>query len=173
MVSVSQAVYRLKRVPPRRIAGLVGRYALRSARSRARRWHLQRNRGELSDMELRRALRGVQSDVAFARFVERFFVQPEAARTTAKAIAARHPELAARTHDKAQEALDHIVDLLGSGPTQLGERIDWQCDFKTGFTWPIDVLGYDQDGLRLGNPCDVKVPWELSRCHHWVTLGRA
>ena len=127
----------------------------------------------LACCRLRRALRGVQSDVAFARFVERFFVQPEAARTTAKAIAARHPELAARTHDKAQEALDHIVDLLGSGPTQLGERIDWQCDFKTGFTWPIDVLGYDQDGLRLGNPCDAARESLGNRaCRHAVDPGR-
>ncbi|HEY1293195.1 MAG TPA: alginate lyase family protein, partial [Chloroflexota bacterium] len=23
------------------------------------------------------------------------------------------------------------------------------------------------------DPCDIKVPWELSRCHHWVALGRA
>jgi Heparinase II/III-like protein/Heparinase II/III N-terminus len=66
-----------------------------------------------------------------------------------------------------------VVDLLGSGPTQLGHRIDWHRDFKSGTDWRRDVLADDHDYLRLGEPCDVKVPWELSRCHHWMTLGRA
>jgi uncharacterized heparinase superfamily protein len=69
--------------------------------------------------------------------------------------------------------LNHVVDLLGSGPVQLGEHIDWHRDFKTGIVWPPDVLADDQDYLRLHESCDVKMPWELSRCHHWVTLGRA
>src|SRR5205823_2541577 len=46
-------------------------------------------------------------------------------------------------------------------------------DFKAGISWPLNTLADDQDYLRLGEPCDVKLPWELSRCHHWVTLGRA
>ena len=44
---------------------------------------------------------------------------------------------------------------------------------RSASAWPRDVLADDQDGLRLDEPCDIKVPWELSRCHHWVTLGRA
>src|SRR5204863_6182940 len=49
MISVRQAVYRLKRVPPRRLPEVVGRFAWREARARARRWHIEHNRGELSD----------------------------------------------------------------------------------------------------------------------------
>ncbi len=173
MVSVSEAVYRLKRVPPRRLPGVVGRYAWRTARARARRWRIEHNRGELSDAQLYRALGATTPEQAFAGFVSRFFVDPAEARRRAAALAEARPDLAARVRAKAQEALDHVVDLLGSGPVNLGGRIDWHRDFKVGTAWPPDVLADDQDYLRLGEACDVKMPWELSRCHHWVTLGRA
>jgi hypothetical protein len=173
MVSVSEAVYRLKRVPPRRLPGVVGRYAWRTARARARRWTIQRNRGELPDAALRRSLKATTPDDAFAGFVSRFFVDPPEARRRAEVLARERPELAARTRLGADQVLNHVVDLLGSGPRELGPRIDWHRDFKTGIAWPRDILADDQDYLRLGEPCDVKMPWELSRCHHWVTLGRA
>jgi len=173
VVSVSDAVYRLKRVPPRRLPGVVGRYALRTARARARRWRVEHNRGELSEAQLRRALRGAPPEQAFASFVARFFVDPAEAHRRAAALAEARPDLAQRVRYHAQHALDHVVDLLGSGPVKLGEHIDWHCDFKVGIGWPPDVLADDQDYLRLGEACDVKMPWELSRCHHWVTLGRA
>jgi heparinase II/III-like protein len=159
-LSLEDAVYRLRRIPPRRLPALVGRYALRAARHRARRWHFLRTRGELSD-------------AALTRFLERFFVDPREARMRAHAIAERHPHLAERTRQQAELALRHVFDLLGSGPTHLGERIDWHTDFKTGIGFVRDGLEEDHDSLRLDEACDVKVPWELSRCHHWVTLGRA
>jgi uncharacterized heparinase superfamily protein len=173
VVTVEEAVYRLKRVPPRRLPQVVGRYALRLARGRARRWQIQRHRGELSDGELRRALRGATVERAFDAFVRRFFVDPAEARRRAAALAQAHPRHAERTRAAAALALEHVTDLLGSGPVALGARIDWHADFKTGITWPRDVLSDDQDYLRLNEPCDVKMPWELSRCHHWVALGRA
>ncbi|HEY3063331.1 MAG TPA: heparinase II/III family protein [Chloroflexota bacterium] len=172
-VTVSGALARLRRTPPRRLPGVAGRYALRTARQHARRWHIQRNRGELSDLALHRALGGSIPEQAFDAFVKRFFVDPVEARQRAQALVGAYPELAQRTRQAADQALDHIVDLLGSGPTQLGERIDWHIDFKVGIGWPPSVLADDQDYLRLGEPCDVKMPWELSRCHHWVALGRA
>ena len=173
MVSVREAVSGLRRVPPRRLPGVVGRYAWRAARTRARRWRIEHNRGELSEAALLRALGTTAPGSAFAGFLSRFFVDPARARGTAQALFQAQPELAKRTRDHAELALSHVVDLLGSGPVPLGERIDWHTDFKTGIGWPRDVLADDQDYLRLGEPCDVKMPWELSRCHHWVTLGRA
>jgi hypothetical protein len=171
--TLNEVVYRLRRVPPRRLPLVVGRYAWRVARARTRRWRIQHNRGELSDPKLRRALGAVSPDEAFAGFVRRFFVDPAEARQRAAVLAQAHPQLAQRTREAADRALAHIVDLLGSGPVQLGERIDWHRDFKVGLAWKPDVLGDDQDHLRLDEPCDVKMPWELSRCHHWVTMGRA
>jgi Heparinase II/III-like protein/Heparinase II/III N-terminus len=173
MISVQDALVRLRRTPPRRLPVVVGRYALRTARTRTRRWRLQRHRGELPDSALLRSLGEVAPEVAFERFVQRFFVQPLDAHRCAQALAAAYPHLAERTRKAADAAVEHIVDLLGSGPVALGQRIDWHTDFKTNLSWPRDVLADDQDYLRLGEPCDVKVPWELSRCHHWVSLGRA
>ncbi|MCA1647780.1 MAG: heparinase II/III family protein [Chloroflexi bacterium] len=173
MVTIGEAVYRLKRVPPRHLPGVVGRYAWRTARTRARRWRIEHNRGELSDRQFYQALGATSPERAFADFGSRFFVDPAAARQRAAALAEARPHLAARTRQKAQDALDHVIDLLGSGPVNLGERIDWHRDFKVGIGWPRDVLADDQNYLRLDEPCDVKMPWELSRCQHWVTLGRA
>src|SRR6266542_137125 len=173
MISVQDALVRLRRTPPRRLPLVVGRYALRTARTRTRRWQLQRQRGELPDAALLRSLGGVAPEAAFEGFLQRFFVQPEEARRRAAALAHSHPHLAERTRQTADAAVAHVVDLLGSGPIALGQRIDWHTDFKVGLSWPRDVLADDQDYLRLGEPCDVKVPWELSRCHHWVALGRA
>ena len=56
---------------------------------------------------------------------------------------------------------------------QLGPEIDWHADFKTGLRWPHDRLADDIDLHQMGQPSDIKVPWELSRCHQWVALGRA
>jgi hypothetical protein len=173
MISVSEAVYRLRRVPARRLPGVVGRYALRTARTKARRWRIEHNRGELHDAALHRALGGTSVEDAFAGFIRRFFIDPSTAPGIARALAEAYPGHAQRTRQAAEDALNHIVDLLGSGPVPLGERIDWHRDFKTGLAWPRNVLADDQDYLRLHEPCDVKMPWELSRCHHWVTLGRA
>ncbi|MGI9146229.1 MAG: heparinase II/III domain-containing protein [Chloroflexota bacterium] len=173
MTTVSEVVYRLRRVPPRRLPVVVGRYAVRVARTRTRRWRIEHNRGELSDGHLRRALGRTSAEQAFSGFVRRFFVDPTAARNTASALAATHPALAERTRVAAEQAVAHVVDLLGSGPVQLGQRIDWHRDFKVDIGWPNTTLADDLNGLRLAEPCDVKVPWELSRCHHWVTLGRA
>lgn len=102
----------------------------------------------------------------------RFFVTADEAPARARAIADCHPHLAARTLGAAQAALDHIVDLLGSGPVPLGPDIDWQRDFKTGYRWPTRFYE-DVDYVALDKACDIKVPWELSRGYHLVTLGRA
>jgi uncharacterized heparinase superfamily protein len=127
----------------------------------------------MSEAALQRALGSVTPEQAFETLLRRFFVTPGTARERAANLAQHHPRLAERTRAAAQQALEHVVDLLGSGPVQLGPRIDWHTDFKTDIGWPSDVLADDLETLCLDQPCDVKVPWELSRCHQWVTLGRA
>jgi Heparinase II/III-like protein/Heparinase II/III N-terminus len=73
---------------------------------------------------------------------------------------------------EAESILDHRFDILGSGPVQLGDEIDWHLDFKSGYRWPR-VRYQDVEVTRLTDASDAKVPWELSRCHHLLTLARA
>ena len=52
------------------------------------------------------------------------------------------------------------------------KSIDWHIDFKSGYRWnPKRYHKSIRYGHRVG--VDVKVPWELSRCHHLATLGEA
>ena len=73
---------------------------------------------------------------------------------------------------EAELIVDHRVDLLGSGLVDLGENIEWSRDFKSGYSWP-PVFYQDLEVTRLTDASDAKVPWELSRSHHLLTLARA
>jgi heparinase II/III-like protein len=175
-----ELVGRARQLPPRAVPGAATRYAVRAVRSRARRWAVRHARGELSDRALLRATGAHSLDEVLALFARPgrprfFFAHPAEARERARQLEDAYPHLADRTRWAADQALRHVVDLLGSGPIALDEPIDWHADFTCNpvISWPPNVLAEDQDYLRLREPCDVKVPWELSRCHHWVTLGRA
>lgn len=77
-----------------------------------------------------------------------------------------------RILNAAEHAIAHKVDLLGSGPIELGTEIDWQHDYKTGIRWP---RAYCRD-IEYNNPdrpSDVKFPWELSRMQWMIPLGQA
>jgi Heparinase II/III-like protein/Heparinase II/III N-terminus len=85
------------------------------------------------------------------------------------------PELgegASRIVAEARRVLGHEVDYLGSGMLQLGAEIDWHQDFKSGYRWPR-CFYQDVEVTRLDDSSDAKVPWELSRGHHLLTLARA
>ena len=74
--------------------------------------------------------------------------------------------------DEADETVDNKFETLGSGLVTLGLPIDWQKDFKSGTSWPLEPARRF-DILQLGRPSDVKVPWELSRFHQTWWLGKA
>ncbi len=61
---------------------------------------------------------------------------------------------------------------LGSELYSFGDNIDWQLDFKSRKRWDLRFYS-DIDVLDLGNPSDVKVPWELNRFHQALWLGQA
>lgn len=77
-----------------------------------------------------------------------------------------------RIRREADAAMRHEADLLGSGPVELGAEIDWHRDFKSGHVWP-PAFYLDVAVTRLDDASDAKVPWELSRGHHLLTLARA
>jgi uncharacterized heparinase superfamily protein len=79
---------------------------------------------------------------------------------------------AAAVRSEADDACSHRFDLLGSGPVDLGESIDWHRDFKSGFAWKRDFY-QDLRVTRLDDDSDAKVPWELSRGHQLLALARA
>lgn len=72
----------------------------------------------------------------------------------------------------ADKAINHEFDYLGSGFVKLNP-IDWHLDFKSGFIWPKGGFYLKYKKVDLTNAADVKVPWELSRCHHLLWLGEA
>lgn len=79
---------------------------------------------------------------------------------------------AERLRLEAEAVLGGEVELLGSGPVSLPRPIDWHRDFKSGYRWPA-VFYLDVPVTRLDDDSDAKVPWDLSRAHHLLTLARA
>ena len=72
----------------------------------------------------------------------------------------------------ADAVLAHRFDLLGSGSVDLGEEIDWHRDFVTGFRWDPSAV-YSRIQTMASPGTDIKRPWELSRCQHFVAMGLA
>jgi len=52
------------------------------------------------------------------------------------------------------------------------EPIDWHIDFKSGYRWNNQEW-YHKISYGNNRGADIKVPWELSRCSHLLTLGQA
>jgi len=52
------------------------------------------------------------------------------------------------------------------------EPLDWQLDFKSGYRWS-NKEWYRKISYGNNRGADIKVPWELSRCSHLLTLGQA
>jgi len=72
----------------------------------------------------------------------------------------------------AERCCAHVFDHLGSGPVNLGQTIDWHRDFKSGVKWEPSYFSRIKE-IELNDASDIKVPWELSRCQHFTTLGIA
>lgn len=99
-------------------------------------------------------------------------------------IAEALPAMADGVVRAAERAIRHEFDLLGSGPyvpvdpdrpASAGyQPIDWYLDPVRQLRFPRGVhhQAWNLYEMRPGN-ADVKYPWELARCQHWVTLGQA
>jgi hypothetical protein len=96
----------------------------------------------------------------------------------------RCPRESAATVALAEKFLEHEFDLLGSGPfvpvdpdrsTGNGYRpIDWRLDpiRRLRFRGDVPYKQWDLYTMRPGD-ADIKLPWELARAQHLVTLGQA
>jgi ubiquinone/menaquinone biosynthesis C-methylase UbiE len=94
------------------------------------------------------------------------------------------PDMARGTVAAAEGFLAHRFDLLGSGPftprdPDRPERdgyqpIDWYLDPVRDLRFPrgVPYKEWKLFEMRPGD-ADVKYPWELARCQHWMTLAQA
>ena len=100
------------------------------------------------------------------------------------ALRERQPGRAQATVAAAERILRHEFNLLGSGPFVPADPdrhargsyqpIDWYVDPVRRLRFPRGVphKQWKLYEMRPGN-ADIKYPWELGRCQHWVTLGQA
>ncbi len=72
---------------------------------------------------------------------------------------------------RAEAAVGHEFDLLGSGPINLGGEIDWHADFTVGRRWPKRHFRLLE--LYYGDGSDVLFPWVLSWAQHLPLLAAA
>lgn len=77
-----------------------------------------------------------------------------------------------RVLHKADQYCSKSFDLLGSGLHTFSRDVNWHLDFKSGFQWPPNLV---HTRIRSNTPdfADLKIPWELSRFHHSVTMALA
>jgi hypothetical protein len=82
------------------------------------------------------------------------------------------PGDAIRIINMAENAIHHEVNLLGSGPVKLGNKIDWHRDYKSNFRWaPAYIRSIEYN--NPDQPSDVKFPWEVSRLQWTIPAGQA
>ena len=69
--------------------------------------------------------------------------------------------------------LEHSFDFLGTDSRHWGDPIDWHLDVKSGYRWPRRFYLELLPVFNTTDATDGKIPYELSRLHHLVTLGQA
>jgi hypothetical protein len=82
---------------------------------------------------------------------------------------------------KANQILEHQFHLLGreyfsktqdSNDELLYKPTNWHTDPSTGYNFPKDTW-YRNVRKDIPRGVDIKYPWELSRCQHFILLGEA
>lgn len=157
----------LRRLGPRRGAGAIVGLLYSSARAPLRRARLRAWPLHVGSVELARALGG---DPAHA-LLERALPALPTVVAWERELDGLDAGARALLLERAERILAHRFDLLGSGPSDLGPRIDWQLDFKSGRRW--EHAHISRVPTVVADESDIKVPWELSRCQHLPLLSAA
>lgn len=71
----------------------------------------------------------------------------------------------------ANKTCAHIFNVLGSGDVQMHDIL-WNQDLKTKHQWKQHEF-YLNQRVQTPKGSDIKMPWEMSRCHHLLWLGEA
>lgn len=113
----------------------------------------------------------------------KFLIDPDNKEELLFLIQAHFPEVKKEILDEAEKICRHVFDLLGSGPVNLDEFIEknggskscgylpWHFDFKVGYRF--NPRKFYKEVRPAYGKADIKVPWELSRFQHVVSLGQA
>lgn len=150
--------------------GYIAQRAWQEGRRVADRWIAPARAAAFTDRRVLSLLGFGDVDEAWAALLERPF--PFCTDLSTEALERLAPGEVAAILAKAEDALAHRIDLLGSGPVELGPTIDWHADFKTGRRWP-PVYCHAIDYNNLDEPSDVKSPWELSRLQWLIPAAQA
>lgn len=73
---------------------------------------------------------------------------------------------------KAEEVLNHQFTILGKEYFIQKQDIDWHFDPSSGLDLPGNIW-HRSFRKQIPKSLDVKYPWELSRCQHFILLGQA
>jgi len=73
---------------------------------------------------------------------------------------------------KADSILKGRLDIFSLGEKDI-DKIDWHLDYRSGYRWKPGKFYKDYQIVDLNNNADVKIPWEISRSHHFLILGQA
>ena len=74
----------------------------------------------------------------------------------------------------AKMILKRKFKILGLKEVDLINDNSWNKDFSSGFSWEKKFYThYSESDIFCDNGSDIKIPWELSRMHHFTVLGQA
>ena len=102
----------------------------------------------------------------------RFFFKSADVPTYLKLLRQRMPQQTEAIIQSADRICTHRFDLLGYQDLDYGRAIDWHLDAVHGKRAPRD-LWFKIRYLDFASVGDAKVPWELNRHQHLVTLAKA
>lgn len=91
----------------------------------------------------------------------------------AKELRKLFPKDEEETIARAEQACAHRFEILGFGEVEAGDEIDWHRDFFSGHRWDKHSHFTRIHPAPAPGGYEIKVPWELSRFHHLITLGKA
>lgn len=99
-------------------------------------------------------------------------------REETKKVLQNNDKLKSQILVQSEKIINHRFNLLGSTEVDLGTKIDWHCDFKSSYRWPLKYyhlieLDMFSKELSQDEKKDIKIPWELSRFQHLIVLGQA
>jgi uncharacterized heparinase superfamily protein len=161
-----ERIRRVLRKPP----GYLLERVAQEGRRAADRWLAPRRALAMTEPNLLNLLGAPSVDAAWRAMLDRPY--PFLQQVTRAELEAIAPGEVDRIRSAAEDALAHRVDLLGAGPVDLGAKIDWHRDFKTGRRWPPQYC-HAIDYANLDQPSDVKSPWELSRLQWLIPAAQA